>query len=201
MSVSDYTRKYLGEVVEVAQRIDQKAVDRMIDILVDVRASGGRLFILGVGGGAGNASHAVNDFRKICGIEAYAPTDNASELTARVNDEGWPTVFASYLRTSRITGTDAVMVLSVGGGNAEKNISPNIIEALKLARSVGARVLGVVGLDGGYTQQVADVCVVIPTIDSATVTPHTESFQAVVWHGMVSHPKLKANEMKWESVR
>ncbi len=201
MSVSDYTRKYFGEVVEVAQRIDQKAVDRMIDILVDVRASGGRLFILGVGGGAGNASHAVNDFRKICGIEAYAPTDNVSELTARVNDEGWPTVFANCLRTSRITGTDAVMVLSVGGGNAEKNISPNIVEALKLARSVGARVLGVVGRDGGYTQQVADVCVVIPTIDSATVTPHTESFQAVVWHGMVSHPKLKANEMKWESVR
>ena len=201
MSVSDHTRKYYGEVVAVAQRIDQEAVDHMIDILVDVRACGGRLFILGVGGSAGNAGHAVNDFRKICGIEAYAPTDNVSELTARVNDDGWPTVFASFLRTSRITDKDAVMVLSVGGGNAEKNVSPNIVEALKLAKSVGARVIGVVGRDGGHTRQVADACVVVPTTDPASVTPHTESFQAVVWHGMVSHPKLQAHEMKWESLR
>jgi D-sedoheptulose 7-phosphate isomerase len=199
--VTDYTRKYYEEVAAVAQGIDQTAVDRMIDILVDVRGRGGRLFILGVGGGAGHAGHAVNDFRKICGIEAYAPTDNVSELTARVNDNGWSTVFASWLRGSRIRKNDAVLVFSVGGGNAEKNISVNIVEALKLAKSAGARVLGVVGRDGGYTREVADACVLVPTVNPATVTPHTEAFQAVVWHGVVSHPKLLAHEMKWESVR
>jgi D-sedoheptulose 7-phosphate isomerase len=198
MSVSDYTRRYYEEVATVAQGIDQATVDKMIDILVDMRAKGGRLFVLGVGGGAGHAGHAVNDFRKICDIEAYAPTDNISELTARVNDDGWPTVFANWLRGSRVRASDVLLIFSVGGGNAEKNISANIVEALKLAKSVGAKIIGVVGRDGGFTKQVADACVVVPTVDSATVTPHTEAFQAVVWHGMVSHPKLLANEMKWE---
>lgn len=198
---TEFTSNYYKDVLTVAQGIDTAAVDAMIDILVDVRAGGGRLFILGVGGGAGHAGHAVNDFRKICGIEAYAPTDNVSELTARTNDEGWATVFAAFLETSRIGERDAVLVLSVGGGNAEKNISPNIVEALKLAKRAGARVIGIVGRDGGYTAKVADACVVVPTVNPDTITPHTESFQAVVWHGMVSHPKLQANEMKWESTR
>jgi D-sedoheptulose 7-phosphate isomerase len=201
MSVSDYTNSYYEEVAAVAKGIDQVEVDRMVDILVETRARGGRLFILGVGGGAGHAGHAVNDFRKVCGIEAYAPTDNVSELTARVNDEGWDTVYSNWLRGSRVRKDDVVLVFSVGGGNAEKNISANIVEALKLAKAVDARVIGVVGRDGGYTRQVADACVVVPTVNPATVTPHTEAFQAVVWHGMVSHPKLLANEMKWESVR
>ena len=201
MSVSDYTRNYYEEVAKVAQGIDQAAVDKMVDILADTRAKGGRLFVLGVGGGAGHAGHAVNDFRKICDIEAYAPTDNVSELTARVNDDGWSTIFANWLRGSRVRAGDVLLIFSVGGGNAEKNISPNIVEALKLAKSVGAKVIGVVGRDGGFTKQVADACIVVPTVNSATVTPHTEAFQAVVWHGIVSHPKLLANEMKWESVR
>jgi D-sedoheptulose 7-phosphate isomerase len=201
MPVSDYTRKYYEEVGAVSAGIDQETVDRMINILVDVRARGGRLFILGVGGGAGHASHAVNDFRKICGIESYTPTDNVSELTARINDTGWATGFADWLRGSRIGAKDAVLVFSVGGGNERQNISANIVEALKVAKSVGANVLGVVGRDGGYTREVADACVVVPTVNPATVTPHTEAFQAVVWHGIVSHPKLLQNEMKWESVR
>ncbi len=201
MTISDFTKNYYSEVAAVARSIDQTSVDRMIDILVDTRARGGRLFILGVGGGAGHAGHAVNDFRKICGMEAYAPTDNVSELTARVNDDGWSMVFANWLRGSRIRDNDVVMVFSVGGGSAEKHISVNIVEALKLAKSAGARIVGVVGRDGGYTRQVADACVVVPTVNSANVTPHTEAFQAVVWHGMVSHPKLLVNEMKWESVQ
>jgi D-sedoheptulose 7-phosphate isomerase len=201
MPISDYTKEYYEEVAAVAAGIDQQAVDRMIDILLDVRARDGRLFIIGVGGGAGHAGHAVNDFRKICGIESYAPTDNVSELTARINDDGWSTAFANWLRGSHIRADDALLVFSVGGGNTEKNISANIVEALKLAKSVGARVIGVVGRDGGYTRQVADACVVVPTVNPATVTPHTEAFQAVVWHGIVSHPKLLQNEMKWESVR
>jgi D-sedoheptulose 7-phosphate isomerase len=199
MPVSDHTRKYYEEVAALAAGIDQDAVERMIDILVDVRAGGGRLFILGVGGGAGHASHAVNDFRKICGIESYAPTDNVAELTARINDNGWPTAFADWLRGSRIGGKDAVLVFSVGGGNERENISVNIIEALKLAKSVGARVVGVVGRDGGYTRDVADACVVVPTVNPALITPHTEAFQAVVWHGIISHPKLLQHEMKWKS--
>ncbi len=201
MAVSDYTRAYYEEVKAVAAGIDQSVVDRMIDILVDVRSRGGRLFILGVGGSAGNAGHAVNDFRKLCGIEAYAPTDNVSELTARVNDDGWSTVFANWLRGSRIKADDAVLVFSVGGGNAVKNISANIVEGLKVAKSVGARVIGVVGRDGGYTREVGDAVVVVPTVNPATVTPHAEAFQAVVWHGIVTHPKLLAHEMKWELVR
>jgi D-sedoheptulose 7-phosphate isomerase len=201
MAVSDYTRMYYEEVAAVAAGIDQYAVDRIVDIMLDVRTRGGRLFIIGVGGGAGHAGHAVNDFRKICGIESYAPTDNVSELTARINDDGWPTAYANWLRGSRIKADDALLVFSVGGGNAEKNISANIVVALKLAKSVGARVIGVVGRDGGYTREVADACVIVPTVNPATVTPHTEAFQAVVWHGIVSHPKLLQNEMKWESVR
>jgi D-sedoheptulose 7-phosphate isomerase len=198
--MSDHTQNYFREVVEVARGIDQREVDRMIDILAEARGKG-RLFILGVGGSAGNAGHAVNDFRKLCGIEAYAPTDNVSELTARVNDDGWPTSFANWLKGSRIRADDVVLVFSVGGGNAEKNISANIVEALKVAKASGAKVIGVVGRDGGYTKQVADACVVVPTVNPNNVTPHTEAFQAVVWHGMVTHPKLIVNEMKWESTR
>jgi D-sedoheptulose 7-phosphate isomerase len=201
VSVSAYTRSYYDDVVAVARGIDLAAVDAMVDIIAATRAAGGRLFIIGVGGGAGHAGHAVNDFRKISGIEAYAPTDNVSELTARVNDDGWSTVFSNWLRGSRIRADDTVLVFSVGGGNAEKNISANIVEALKLAKSVGAKVIGVVGRDGGYTAKVADACVIVPTVNPETVTPHTEAFQAVVWHGLVTHPKLLANAMKWESVR
>jgi D-sedoheptulose 7-phosphate isomerase len=198
--MTEHTQNYFREVVEVARGIDLAQVDRMVDILAEARSKG-RLFILGVGGSAGNAGHAVNDFRKLCGIEAYAPTDNVSELTARVNDDGWPTSFANWLKGSRIRADDVVLVFSVGGGNAEKNISANIVEALKLAKSARAKVIGVVGRDGGYTKQVADACVVVPTVNAGNVTPHTEAFQAVVWHGMVTHPKLIVNEMKWESTR
>jgi D-sedoheptulose 7-phosphate isomerase len=201
VDISAYTRTYFDEVVAIARGIDLAAVDGMVEILVDTRAGGGRLFVLGVGGGAGHAGHAVNDFRKICGMEAYAPTDNASELTARVNDDGWSTVFSNWLKGSRIRSGDAVLVFSVGGGNAEKDISTNIVEALKLAKSVGAKVIGVVGRDGGYTAKVADACVIVPTVNPETVTPHTEAFQAVIWHGLVTHPRLLAHAMKWESVR
>lgn len=201
MNISDHTKSYYEEVEAIARQIDQASVDKMVEILVGVREHGGRLFILGVGGGAGHAGHAVNDFRKICGIEAYAPTDNVSELTARVNDDGWQTVFANWLRGSRIRKGDAVLVFSVGGGSVEKNISANIVELLRLAKSVEAKIIGVVGRDGGYTRQIADACVVVPTVNPATVTPHTEAFQAVVWHGLVSHPRLLMHEMKWESVR
>lgn len=201
MSVSDYTRTYYEEAVKVAQGIDQQQVDAMVAIIRTVRETGGRMFILGVGGSAGNAGHAVNDFRKICNVEAYAPTDNVSELTARTNDDGWASVFSNWLLVSRIGPKDCVFVFSVGGGNLEKNISPNIVEALKVAKSSGAKVIGVVGRDGGHTKQVADACVVVPTISAETVTPHTEAFQAVVWHGIVSHPDLQQNAMKWESTR
>ena len=201
MTVSEHTKSYYEEVIAVARGIDQEQVERMVDILVDTRTRGGRLFILGVGGSAGNAGHAVNDFRKLAGIEAYAPTDNVSELTARTNDDGWSTVFANWLRGSRIDADDTVLVFSVGGGNVEKNVSANIVEALKLAKSVSARVIGVVGRDGGYTKQVADACVVVPTVNPANTTPHTESFHAVVWHGMVVHPRVLINEMKWESTK
>ncbi len=173
----------------------------MVALLAATRERGGRLFILGVGGSAGNASHAVNDFRKICGFEAYAPTDNVSELTARTNDEGWSTVFAEWLRGSRLRKEDALLVLSVGGGNLEKNVSPNLVEAVKLAKERGATVLGIVGKDGGYTAQVADACCIVPTVNPATITPHSEAFQAVVWHLFVSHPALKMKETKWESTK
>lgn len=201
MSVTEFTRTYYEDVAKIAAAIDQAQIERMVDILVEARSKGGRLFILGVGGGAGNAGHAVNDFRKIAGMESYAPTDNVSELTARTNDDGWNSVFANWLKGSRIRADDVVMVFSVGGGDAERNVSVNIVEGLKVARSVAAKVIGVVGRDGGYTRQVADACVVVPTLNPANVTPHTEAFQAVVWHGIVTHPKLLANAMKWESMR
>jgi D-sedoheptulose 7-phosphate isomerase len=197
--MSDYTARYFKEAAEICSRIEQTQVEKMIDVLLETRKAGGRIFFLGVGGGAGNATHAVNDFRKIADIESYTPTDNVSELTARVNDDGWDTSFAAWLRGSRIRKGDTVFVFSVGGGNQEKNVSMNIVRALELARSKGASILGVVGRDGGYTAQVADAVVIIPTISADTVTPHAEAFQAVVWHLIVSHPRLKANEMKWES--
>lgn len=196
----EFISRYFDEVREIASRIDQQAVARLIDLLVDVREKGGRLFILGVGGSAGNASHAVNDFRKIVGIEAYAPTDNVSELTARINDDGWDSSFANWLKGSRINSGDAVLVFSVGGGDQARGVSVNLVRALELAKSVGARVGGIVGRDGGFTKQVADACVVVPVIQADTITPHAEAFQAVVWHLLVSHPKLQAAPMKWESL-
>ncbi len=196
----DHIGQYLKEVKLIAEKIDQAAIDKMIEVLDEIRARKGRLFILGVGGGAGHASHAVNDFRKLAAIEAYTPIDNVSELTARVNDDGWHTVFANWLLGSNVCAKDAVMIFSVGGGNAEKNVSANIVESLKLAKSVGAKVLGIVGRDGGYTAQVADACVIIPLVNPENVTPHTEAFQAVVWHLIVSHPKFRAQKGKWESV-
>lgn len=194
-----YIKSYLEEVKQIAEGIDQTSVKAMMAVLAKVRETGGRLFILGVGGGAGNAGHAVNDFRKLAGIEAYAPTDNVSELTARTNDEGWHTTFANWLAGSNLAAKDAIMVFSVGGGHAEKNVSMNIVQALKLAKERGAKVLGIVGRDGGYTKQVADACVVVPTVNPETVTPHTEVFQAVIWHLMVSHPEFRVQEGKWET--
>jgi D-sedoheptulose 7-phosphate isomerase len=196
----DFIARYLDEVRVVAARIDRAAVEAVVALLAGLRDRGGRLFILGVGGSAGNASHAVNDFRKICGIEAYTPVDNVSELTARINDDGWDTSFANWLKGSRLGANDAVCVFSVGGGDAERGVSVNLVRALEHARRVGARVCGVVGRAGGYTATVADACVVIPTVNPATVTPHTEAFQAVVWHLLVSHPRLQAAPMKWESL-
>jgi len=201
MNSPDYIAEYFSEVAKIAELLDKEAMARMVDILVQIREEGGRLFILGVGGGAGNATHAVNDFRKIVGLESYTPTDNVSELTARVNDEGWETAFSKWLQVSRLNSKDGILVFSVGGGNAEKNISANIVSALKLAQEVDARILGVVGRDGGYTAKTADACVIVPTVNAETVTPHTEAFQAVVWHMLVSHPALLANPMKWESVK
>ncbi len=196
-----YARQHLSEAKQIIDRLDVEAVERVADVLDARRARGGRIFFLGVGGSAANASHAVNDFRKIAGFEAYAPTDNVSELTARTNDEGWASVFVEWLRTSRVRAEDVVFVFSVGGGNLEKNVSPNLVSALRLAKDVGAAVVGVVGRDGGYTRQVADACVVVPTVNEGTVTPHTEAFQAVVWHLLVSHPKLKRAQTKWESTK
>jgi D-sedoheptulose 7-phosphate isomerase len=194
-----YAAQHMKEAVEIIQKMDVSAVEKVADLLATVKADGGRIFFLGVGGSAGNCSHAVNDFRKIVGIESYAPTDNVSELTARTNDEGWATVFVEWLKISKLQPKDALFIFSVGGGNLEKNISPNLVEAIKLAKSVGAKVTGVVGRDGGYTAQAADACVIVPTVNPETITPHSEAFQAVVWHLLVSHPKLKANQTKWES--
>jgi D-sedoheptulose 7-phosphate isomerase len=199
-SMGNYTSRYLSEVATIASQIDQTQIEKMIDILLETRVAGGRLFFIGVGGGAGNATHAVNDFRKIANIESYTPSDNVSELTARVNDDGWDSSFAGWLSGSRLRRGDTLFVFSVGGGNREKNISTNIVRALELAQEVGAKIIGVVGRDGGYTAKVADAAVIIPTASVDTVTPHSESFQAVVWHLIVSHPRLKENEMKWESV-
>jgi D-sedoheptulose 7-phosphate isomerase len=196
-----YSAKHLAETVEIVQKLNPETVERMVDLLAEVRARGGRLFFLGVGGSAANASHAVNDFRKIAGIESYAPTDNVSELTARTNDEGWASVFVEWLRGSRLQRNDGVMVFSVGGGNVEKNVSPNLVSALQYAKEVGASILGIVGRDGGYTAKVADACCIVPTVNPQNITPHSEAFQAVIWHLLVSHPKLKAQQTKWESVR
>ena len=196
-----YIDNYLSEAHQIIDKLDREAIIKMVDLLHAVRENDGRLFIIGVGGGAGHASHAVNDFRKICGIEAYAPTDNVSELTARVNDDGWGTAYVNWLKISKLNGKDMIFVFSVGGGNAEKNISMNIVESLNLAQKVRAKVIGVVGRDGGYTAKIADACVIIPSLNSNTVTPQTEGFQAVVWHLIVSHPKLQKFEMKWESVK
>ena len=196
-----FVHQYLEEVQKVTAQLDADALEKMVDELAGIRDRGGRLFILGVGGSAANASHAVNDFRKICGFECYAPTDNVSELTARTNDEGWPTVLSEWLKGSRLNRQDGLLILSVGGGNLEKNVSPNLVSAIQLARQVGAAVLGIVGRDGGYTAKEANACVIIPTVNPEHVTPHSEAFQAVVWHLFVSHPKLKVNRTKWESAR
>ncbi len=195
-----FSRSYLEETVDIVRRIDAASIDRLAEGLASVRDRGGRLFIVGVGGSAGHASHAVNDFRKICQFEAYTPTDNVSELTARVNDEGWESSFAEWLKISRLGERDAVLVFSVGGGNVEKNVSVNLVRAIDEARCRGAKVFGIVGKDGGYTNKVADACVVIPTASPERITPHTEGLCAVVWHLLVSHPALKAAQTKWESI-
>ena len=192
-----HTNIYFDEVVKIAEQIDRQLIEKLANELKNLRDSGGRLFVIGVGGSAGNCSHAVNDFRKLCGIEAYAPVDNVSELTARTNDEGWETVFAGWLRVSKITAEDAVFVLSVGGGNLERNVSPNIVMALKLAKERGTKVFGVVGRDGGYTKQVGDCVIVVPTVEANRVTPHAEAFQGVVWHCLVSNPILQQTATKW----
>lgn len=199
--MSTFAQAYLEESIALIQRLDTAAIEAVAEGLAEVREGGGRLFILGVGGSAGHASHAVNDFRKICDFEAYAPTDNVSELTARVNDEGWESSFSEWLKVSRLRKGDGVLVFSVGGGNREKKVSVNLVQSLELAREVGARSFGIVGRDGGYTKEVADACVVIPTVSTERITPHTEGFCAVIWHLLVSHPKLAKKTTKWESVK
>ena len=194
-----YTTQHLTEAKQIIDQLNVPIIEKMANILADLREAKGRLFFLGGGGSAGNCSHAVNDFRKIVGIEAYAPTDNVSELTARTNDEGWESVFVEWLKVSHLNAKDVIFVLSVGGGNLEKNISPNLVTALRHAKQVEAKVVGIVGRDGGYTGQVADACCIIPTVNADTITPHSEAFQAVVWHLLVSHPLLKQKQTKWES--
>lgn len=194
-----YVDSYFKEAVEIIQKINRSQIEKMIKLLVDIRNKKGRLFFLGIGGGAGNSSHAVNDFRKIAAIESYTPVDNVSELTARTNDEGWHTIFSEWLKSSNINGKDGVFVFSVGGGNKEKNISANIVFALEYAKSKGAKILGVVGRDGGYTAAVSDACVVVPTVNPKNVTAHTEAFQSIIWHLLISHPNVKVHGMKWES--
>jgi D-sedoheptulose 7-phosphate isomerase len=196
-----FARQFLDEVQQVTAQLNVDAVEKCVDELARVRERGGRLFILGVGGSAGNAGHAVNDFRKICGFEAYAPTDNVSELTARTNDEGWATVFSEWLKGSRINAKDGLLIFSVGGGNLEKNVSPNLVSAIQLAKQAGASVIGIVGRDGGYTAKEATACAIVPTVNPTHVTPHSEAFQAVIWHLFVSHPKLKVGQTKWEGIR
>jgi D-sedoheptulose 7-phosphate isomerase len=195
-----FTEQFLAEAAEILTRIDTDSVEAVAALLADCRAQGGRLFILGVGGSAANASHAVNDFRKICGFEAYAPTDNVAELTARTNDEGWAGVFEGWLRVSRLRASDAILVFSVGGGNLEKQVSTNLVAAVQYAKTVGAKVAGIVGRDGGYTAQAADACILVPTVNAQHVTPLTEAFQAVLWHLLVTHPALKTAQTKWESL-
>ncbi len=194
-----YSKQHLNEAIDIINKIDVNAIENVAKLLAQAKKEQGRIFFLGVGGSAGNCSHAVNDFRKIVEIESYAPTDNVSELTARTNDEGWQTIFEPWLKLSKLNAKDAIFIFSVGGGNVEKNISPNLVNALKYAQTVGAKITGVVGKDGGYTAKVADACVIIPVVNEETITPHSEAFQAVVWHLLVSHPLLKQNQTKWES--
>jgi len=196
-----FTQQFLTEVQQVTSQLDTDAIEKVAEELAQIRQRGGRLFILGVGGSAGNAGHAVNDFRKICDFEAYAPTDNVSELTARTNDDGWPSIFSEWLKGSRINAKDGLLIFSVGGGNLEKNVSPNLVNAIQVAKSVGASVVGIVGRDGGYTAREANAVVIVPTVNPTHVTPHSEAFQAVIWHLLVSHPKLKVTQTKWESTK
>ena len=197
----EYIKQYIADAKQIIDMIDIEQIQMMKNLLNNLKESKGRLFILGVGGGAGHASHAVNDFRKICGIEAYAPTDNVSELTARINDDGWDTAYLNWLKGSNLDNDDVLLVFSVGGGNIEKRISVNIVNSLQYAKELGTKICGVVGRDGGYTLKVADACVLIPLVNNDTITPHTEGFQAIVWHLLVSHPELQKYEMKWESVK
>jgi D-sedoheptulose 7-phosphate isomerase len=197
----NFSKKYLKECIQICNAINPDEIEKMADLINSVRSTNGRIFFLGVGGGAGHASHAVNDFRKICNIESYAPTDNVSELTARVNDDGWDTCYVNWLKGSNLSEKDLLFVFSVGGGNLEKNISVNILKSLELAQKIGSKICGVVGRDGGYTKKVANACIVVPTVNEENITPHTEAFQAVIWHLLVAHPLLLANEMKWESVK
>lgn len=197
----NYSQQHLNESIKIIENLDVLKIEKIVELLLQIKLKGGRLFFLGVGGSAGNCSHAVNDFRKIVGIESYAPTDNVSELTARTNDEGWASIFVEWLKISKLTDKDMLFILSVGGGNLVKNISPNLVEALKYSKKIGAKVVGVVGRDGGYTAKVADACIVVPTVNPDNVTPHTEAFQAIIWHLLVSHPKLKATQTKWESTK
>ena len=200
MNIKDYIDSYLNEVLDITSKIDKSEIEKMINIILNVKKNEGRIFMLGVGGSAGNASHAVNDFRKIAGIECYTPTDNVSELTARVNDDGWDTSFVNWLKGSRLNSKDCIFIFSVGGGNLEKNVSVNIVNSLKFAKEMGSSIIGIVGKDGGYTAKVADACVIIPVVNPETITPHSEAFQATIWHLLVTHPAIKVNEMKWESV-
>ncbi len=201
VKIISYVQQYIEESIEITRRLDPVVIEEIVDMLVVLREQGGRLFFLGSGGGAGHASHAVNDFRKIVGIESYTPTDNVSELTARINDDGWETCFVNWLRVSKLSSRDMLFVFSVGGGDLERNISPNIVRALQHAKEVSSKVIGVVGRDGGYTAQIAAACIVVPVVNPATITAHTEAFQAVIWHLLVSHPKLRHAEMKWESTK
>lgn len=198
---SNFSKSYLDEAIEVINLIDTNEIEKIVSLIKQTRTKLGRIFFLGVGGSAGNCSHAVNDFRKIIEVESYAPTDNVSELTARTNDEGWANVFVPWLRLSKLSKNDMVFIFSVGGGNLEKNISPNLVEALKFASHIGAKICGVVGKDGGYTARVADACIIVPTVNKDNITPHSEAFQAVLWHLIVSHPSLKVNQTKWESTK
>jgi len=200
-NLREYIDSYLTESTEIISKLDKKEIEKSVNILLDIKNKEGRLFILGVGGSAANASHAVNDFRKIGGIESYTPTDNVSELTARTNDDGWDSVFVNWLKGSRLNEKDCILVFSVGGGNVEKNVSVNLVKALQFSKEVNAKIIGIVGRDGGFTKKIADSCILIPVVNSETITPHSEAFQAVVWHMLVTHPAIKANEMKWESTK
>ncbi len=197
----NYTKKHLKETSKIIEKLDTKIIETIVNLLAKIKSKGGRIFFLGVGGSAGNCSHAVNDFRKIVGIECYAPTDNVSELTARTNDEGWSTVFLEWLKISKLSNNDMLFIFSVGGGNLKKKVSPNLVEALKYGKHIGCKIVGIVGRDGGYTAKVSDACIVIPTVNSETITPHSEAFQSVIWHLLVSHPKLKSKQTKWESLK